>query len=123
MELIALNKPFTISKLKTADNINFLQPFTFFSRTDDEISLVCETRYVPEEALEAEHGWRCFKFSGILNFELVGIIAKISSLLAKNNIPVFVVSTYNTDYIFVKDEAYDKATLIFSENEYTVINI
>ena len=123
MELISLNKDFTISKLKVADNININQVFTFFSKTDEEISLVCETKYVPEDALEVEHGWKCFKISGVLDFGLVGIIAKISSVLAKNNISVFVVSTYNTDYIFVKEETYNKVTLILSENGYRIVNV
>jgi len=55
-----------------------------------------------------------------LDFSLIGVLSKLSSLLAENKIGIFVVSTYNTDYIFVKAENYDRAMKVLSGAGYTV---
>ena len=76
----------------------------FTGRTDGENSLVCETENAPDAALAREDGWRAFRVAGELDFSLVGILARVASLLAGGGIPIFAVSTYNTDYILVKAE-------------------
>ena len=79
------------------------------AKTDDEISLVIPSNLVPRGSATVEDGWRGFKIAGVLDFGLVGVIAKISGILSEAGISVFVVSTFNTDYIFVKAENFDKA--------------
>ena len=80
--------------------------------TTDEISLVCEAEKTPSEALEIEPGWKALKISDVLNFSMIGIIAKLSKILAEAKICIFVVSISNTDYIFMKVEDYDYKCLV-----------
>jgi hypothetical protein len=70
-----------------------------------------------------EDGWRAFRIVGTLDFSLVGVIAKISSLLSESGIPVFVVSTYNTDYVLVKKENEIKALAVFNQAGYRNLNL
>lgn len=76
----------------------------FFARTDEEVSIVCETKDVPELTIEREDGWRALRIEGMLDFSLVGILSKLSAVLAAAGIGIFAVSTYNTDYVLVKGE-------------------
>lgn len=121
MELKKLPYSFTICKLTDASDINFKSEFCFFSRTDQEISLVCKTVDTPQNIINREDGWRGFRIEGILDFSLIGILSKISTILAENKIGIFVVSTYNTDYVFVKDNSYEKAMNILSDAGYTIV--
>ena len=121
MELKKLPYSFTICKLTDASDINFKSEFCFFSRTDQEISLVCKTVDTPKNIIKREDGWRGFRIEGILDFSLIGILSKISTILAENKIGIFVVSTYNTDYVFVKDNSYEKAMNILSDAGYTIV--
>lgn len=121
MELKKLPYSFTICKLTDASDINFKSEFCFFSRTDQEISLVCKTVDTPQNIINREDGWRGFRIEGILDFSLIGILSKISTILAENKIGIFVVSTYNTDYVFVKDNSYEKAMNILSDVGYTIV--
>ena len=84
--------------------VNWDAPFCFVSRTDEECSLVCPEEHVPECTLAREDGWRAMRIEGVLNFSLVGILAKIADTLAERNVPIFAISTYNTDYVLVKQE-------------------
>ena len=77
--------------------------FVSITRTPDELSLVCEEVLVPEE-LDAERNWRALKVKGPLDFSLTGILASLITPLAKAGIPVFAISTYDTDYILVKNK-------------------
>lgn len=111
LEFQELEGKFSICKLKSFDVIKLDSQFTFFANTDEECSLVCPSECVPDNnnILERSDNWRGFRVKGVLDFSLVGILAKISSLLAENNIAVFAVSTFNTDYIFVKSENFTRA--------------
>ncbi len=75
----------------------------FLSCTDEEISLVCETRIVPPKSIAVESGWRLFRAEGPLDFALTGILAGLAKILADAGVPIFAVSTYNTDYLLVKE--------------------
>ncbi|MGL6200091.1 MAG: ACT domain-containing protein [Lachnospiraceae bacterium] len=118
LELKQLNRDFSVCKLRDLEHVDLNRDFTFIAKTDDELSLVCETQYVPPSPIAAEHGWKALKICGVLDFNLVGIIAKISGILADEGIPVFVISTYNTDYILIKYENYNEAVLLLQENKY-----
>ena len=78
----------------------------FFSvtRTADELSLVTAERNVPAGANVAE-GWRVFKVHGPLEFSEVGVLASLTESLARENVAVFVVSTFDTDYLLVREES------------------
>lgn len=109
MKLEVIQQEFSICKIRDLTQVNQNDPYFFVGRTDVELSLVCGTKHVPEDILECEHGWRAFRIKGVLDFSLVGILAKISGILAENLIGLFAVSTYNTDYILVKQADLDRA--------------
>ena len=115
-----LHKNFSICKLQKISDINYLGEFVFVGKTDDEISLVCETNQVPDNTVERDDNWLGLKIDGQLDFSLIGILSKITSILAENKIGVFVVSTYNTDYIFVKDFNYQNAVNALRNADYEI---
>ena len=109
MKLKKLPYTLTVCKLETVEQIDLNAGFYFIGRTDEEISLVCRTECTPARTLEREDGWRGFRIEGTLDFSLIGILAPITAILAENKIGIFAVSTYNTDYVLVKEENFDKA--------------
>ena len=120
MEIKKIKCDFTICRINDISNVDFTREFVFLSKTDDEISLVCESDYVPATAIASEADWKALKILGILDFGMVGVIAKISALLSEASISIFVVSTYNTDYIFVKTESIDKTLNVLAQNGYVI---
>lgn len=108
---------FSVCKLPDFSEVDMTQEFTFTGRTREECSLVCFTDQVPQNALCREDGWRAFRVQGVLDFSLIGILAEISACLAEAGIGIFVVSTYNTDYILVKKENYQKALEALKKND------
>ena len=122
--LLVLNKLerlLTVCKVKNIDDIDLSKEFYFIGKTDEETSLVCETNDVPENTIEREDGWRGFRIQGILDFSLIGILSKLSGILADNKIGIFAVSTFNTDYILVKDADFEKSLAVLLNAGYTVI--
>ncbi|MBQ7059682.1 MAG: ACT domain-containing protein [Firmicutes bacterium] len=99
----------SVCKVSDYSGIDPEQPFVFTGCTDEEKSLVCPTALVPENAFSREDGWRAFRICGQLDFSLTGILAKISKKLADAGIGIFALSTYNTDYILIKEENYARA--------------
>jgi hypothetical protein len=95
--------------------------FLSLTKTKDELSIVTTSGLI-EQYDEVENGWKIIKIIGILDFSLIGIISKISTILANENISVFVISTYNTDYIMVKRENIENAIKILKKNNYKIKN-
>ncbi|WP_308009084.1 ACT domain-containing protein [uncultured Fusobacterium sp.] len=118
MNLKILPNNFSICKIKNLNDINYEDEFIFIGKTDEELSLVCSTKYVPQEYIECNNNWKGFRIEGVLDFSLIGILAKISSVLAENGISIFAVSTYNTDYILLKSDKFDKAIEILKNSNY-----
>ena len=114
--------PYELSVCKVADvsAIDLNEDFYFVGKTDEEISLVCKTEDVPSETTAREDGWKGFRIEGVLDFSLIGILSKISTILAENKIGIFAVSTYNTDYILVKEENFERALSVLSEAGYEI---
>ena len=90
-------------------------------KTDEEISLICSTRHVPEETVAREDGWRAFRLQGQLDLSLIGIISEISRILSENKISLLVVGTYNTDYVLVKEKDLEKTLLLLEDQDYKII--
>ena len=103
MEITVLPQLFTVCQVRDFGQIDLGAPFVFTATTDQECSLVCPVEQAPEETLLREDGWRAFRIEGILVFYLLGILAGISSVLAAAGIGIFAISTYNTDYVLVKE--------------------
>ncbi len=95
--------------------------FFFIGKTDEELSLVCRSEHAPLDADKRDDGWKAFRIQGTLDFSLVGILAAIAAILADKQIGIFAASTYNTDYILVKKENFDKALDALSHAGYSVI--
>lgn len=87
-----------------------------------QISLVCVTDEVPENVIRRDDGWKAIRIQGVLDFSLIGILAKIAGILAENGISIFAVSTYNTDYILLKKEKYQKALEVLADSGYEIVD-
>lgn len=120
MELQPLNRDFSVCKITSANGIDLTKAFTFLSVTDDEISLVCDTAHIPQNTVSVEAGWKGLKIKGVLDFGMVGVIAKIAGILAEQNISIFVISTFNTDFILIKATHYQTAVHLLGQNGYTI---
>lgn len=121
MELKKLEHILSVCKVADLAEINLAADFYFIGKTDEELSLVCRTEDAPEKTLQREDGWRGFRIQGVLDFSLIGILSKISGILAENKIGIFAVSTYNTDYILVKEDNYERALSVLASAGYTVV--
>ena len=121
MELKKLPYNLTVCKPDSAAGLDLTKDFYFIGRTDEELSLVCKTEDTPSRTVEREDGWKGFRIRGVLDFSLVGILSKLSGILAEHNIGIFAVSTYNTDYILVKKERFEQALEVLASEGYTVV--
>ena len=109
MEIRKLNQDFSVCKVMDYSLINMDAEYSFIGKTDEEKSLVCITGDVPSNVIERDDGWKGFRIQGVLDFSLIGILSKIAEILAENSISIFAISTYNTDYVLIKKENYQKA--------------
>ena len=121
VQLVVLPYHFSVCQIHDPSEIPFSEEFVFVGKTDDELSLVCRSVVVPAHVQACEDGWKMIKIQGVLDFFLVGILAPIASILAKLNISIFVVSTYNTDYILLKEEKLLTAVSVLTKNGYDFI--
>jgi hypothetical protein len=93
--------------------------FISITKTNEETSIVIQSGKL-NEYIKMESGWKILKINGILDFSLIGILSKIGSILAKEKISIFVISTYNTDYIMIKEENIKKAMNVLIKNNYKI---
>ena len=121
MQLKKLPHDLTVCKIPSTDHIDLSRDFYFIGKTDEELSLVCKTEDTPDNTTQRDDGWKGFRIEGVLDFSLIGILSKLSAILAENNIGIFAVSTYNTDYIMVKRENFDRAMEVLAEKGYTIV--
>ena len=85
------------------------------TRTQDELSLVIPDDQVPKD-WQAERGWRCLQVRGKLDFDVTGVLSALSAPLAFAGISIFVVSTFDTDYVLVREQDLDSACEVLREN-------
>ena len=116
-----LPQEFSVCKVKNYSGIDMEQPFVFTGCTDEEKSLVCPAGIVPKNTTSREDGWRAFRICGELDFSLIGILAGISQAMAAAGIGIFAISTYNTDYVLVKEKDFKKAKKTFADAGYRVV--
>ena len=114
-----LDERFSVCKVTDYSGISAGQRYCFTGSTDTENSLVCRTEDVPDNTTAREDGWRCFRIRGELAFSLTGILAGIAGILAEHDISIFAVSTYNTDYVFIKEKLFEKALDVLRQEGYT----
>jgi hypothetical protein len=100
---------FSVCKVWDFSQVNFEAEYCFTGKTDEEKSLVCLTEDVPENTAVRDDGWRAFRVQGVLDFSLIGILSRISAVLAESGVGIFAISTYNTDYILTKRDNWEMA--------------
>ena len=120
MKLRTLPYDLSVCKVPSVTDTVLSLDFFFLCHTDEEVSLVCRTEDVPKDTIKREDGWRAFRFEGTLDFSLIGILAKVSNILAEEKIGIFVTSTYDTDYVLVKAKDLDRAVKALKEAGYEV---
>lgn len=120
MEIKRIEQDFTVCQVKDYSLVNLDSEYSFIEKTDEEKSLVCITSEVPENTIQRDDGWKAFRIQGVLDFSLIGILAKIATILADNGISIFAVSTYNTDYVLIKKENYQKALEVLQTTGYKI---
>ncbi len=121
LKIEVLARDFTVCKVTDYSGVDLTERFCFVGKTDEENSLVCETSRVPSNTTERADGWRALRIAGTLDFSLVGILAELSAVLACQNIGIFAVSTYNTDYILLKKDRLEDAVRELEAAGYTVV--
>lgn len=122
MELKKLPYDLTVCKVASLADVDLDGELFFLGKTDEELSLVCRTEDVPAATVERDDGWKGFRIEGVLEFSMVGILSKLSGILAENEIGLFAVSTYNTDYILVKEANFAKALEVLAAEGYTIVD-
>lgn len=85
--------------------------FLSITYTEDELSIVCQSSLVPSH-IHSETGWAAIKVQGPLDFSLTGVLAALSSLLAAGGVSIFAISTFDTDYMLVKERDILQAKMI-----------
>ncbi|PFC74467.1 amino acid-binding protein [Bacillus cereus] len=125
MNLTILDTTFSVIKLpKTEEVPSWASKGELFSitRTNEELSIVCASSNVPDNILkDVEHDWNCIKVEGMLDFGLTGILSSLANPLADNNISIFAISTFNTDYLLVKLHYIEKAKSVLENAGHTFI--
>lgn len=121
MELKIIENNLTVCKVYDISDIDMEAEFYFIGKTDEELSLVCKTEDTPTETVERDDGWKGFRIQGTLDFSLIGILSRLSGILAEHKIGIFAVSTYNTDYILVKEENFERALKVLVSEGYKIV--
>lgn len=118
MKLVALKQRYAVCALEKP----YLPDGEFVSLTisGGEVSLVCEEDKMPEKCI-AETGWRALRVQGPLDFSLIGILAALAGTLAGAGVSVFALSTYETDYLLVKQQSLDTAVQALRQHGHDVI--
>ena len=108
MILQTVDKNFTIYKVKelSPDLIN--NDFVFIGKTDNELSVISESNLVPDDALIIESGWKCFRIAEDAVFENYGMIAFLADIISAQKTSTLVVGTYDTDYLFIKEDKFEQ---------------
>lgn len=112
-----------VIKLKLNDPIPkevWEQEFYSVTKTDEELSIVIrEEVKIPGEKIESN--WKTIRVVGVLDFSLTGILFQISQILAQAKISIFAISTYNTDYILLKEDKLEQAIMVLKQGGYSFL--
>jgi uncharacterized protein len=117
MNLEALSVTLAVCRLDPKTALSALLPWAsrgeFFtiSRTNEELSIVCSQDDVPQDLqnLKIERNWRCLKVKGPLDFSLTGVMASLAGPLAEAKISIFAISTFDTDYLLITQQEFERA--------------
>ena len=101
MILIIIQEEFSVCKVADYEGIDLSSPYFFIGLTDEEKSLVCPIRLVPDNTVERDDGWKAFRIEGTLDFSLA-------------------ISTFNTDYILTKSQNFERAIGLLQSAGYSI---
>ena len=107
MKLVVLEDELAVARLDASESIpawGLGGSFSSITRTPEEVSIVCAAAAVPA-GIRAERGWRSLRVAGRLDFSLAGVLASIAGPLAAADVSIFAVSTYDTDYVLVRQQS------------------
>ena len=121
MRIKKIDYDFSVCKVADYSLVDLTADYCFVSKTEEENSLVCITDNVPLKVVRREDGWKAFRVQGSLDFSLIGIVSGISGILADNQISIFVLSTFDTDYVLTKTENYQSALDILEAAGYEIV--
>jgi hypothetical protein len=122
LHLVPLDANFAVCKLAADAPIPDWAgpgPFLSITRTPDELTVVCFEDAVPPD-VHCERGWRCLRVAGIFDFSAVGVLAALVLPLADACLSIFAVSTFGTDYLLVKEKAFERTVAALRQVGHTV---
>jgi len=94
-------------------------PFVSVTRTVEELSIVCPQRQVPDD-VKSEDQWCCLRLAGPFPFSEVGVIAAVVAPLADSGVPVFVISTFNTDWLLIQKSFQEQAVSVLRTAQHDI---
>lgn len=123
MKIRFLDDEYVICQISDVADVDMTAEFLFLGKTPDEISLVCLAKDAPAKAVKLNAQWRCLRIEGTLDFNLIGILANITQVLAASKVSVFTASTFNTDYILIKQHNAAAAKTALENAGYEILDI
>lgn len=124
MKLSILPERFAICRLlpqqPLPEWLSYVGTLVSVTCTSDECSIVCPEERVPQD-VQSERGWKAIKVLGPLDFSLTGILASLATPLADKQIPLFALSTFDTDYLLVKETFIQQAQDVLTQSGHTFI--
>ncbi len=114
--MVFLPDRYAVCRLGADDSVpdwTYSRGFVSIVRTQEELSIVCLQDSVPPDVI-CRRDWRCLKVDGPLDFAQTGVLASLAGPLADAGIPIFVVSTYDTDYLFVPESQATRAAEVLT---------
>lgn len=122
LTFITLPGAYAICRLEASANIPaWIAQSAFYniSKSADELSIICEQRYVPDD-IRANRDWKLLRLEGVLDLALPGITARFSTPLAQSGVNLCVIATYDTDYIMIKSEKLLRAQTVLRQAGFAV---
>ena len=92
------------------------------TRTKKDLTIVCPQNIIPPDS-ESDLNWRCFRIDGTFDLNQIGVISSLAAPLAQADISIFVISTYDTDYILVKDQKVEHAVSVLIDYGHMIIRL
>jgi hypothetical protein len=120
MRLQKLSQDFTVCQLEKIELAHLTGDFWFLAKTDDEVSLICESAHTPADTIKTDAGWKAVRIEGKVEFTTIGVLANLTATLERVGVSIITVSTYDTDYIFMKAKNFDKGIKALEDNDYIV---
>lgn len=123
LTLDLLEGNFVICRLSSSSSLPswaFNGPFISITKTDDELSIITLDDHRLPKDIKCERTWKCLKLKGPFPFDMTGVLSSILNPLAKADIPILAISTFDTDYVMIKDKNLEIAADVLRQNGHVV---